>query len=370
MVGPPERGTRTVAQRAGLPYTTVRDWRRRFISRAEVLSTGARRAVVALGGVVPQAGRDAGGGRHRGAAGGLAGSTPACPRRRRQPMALRQRARRRSPPLHQHKSALVNELKAVFDASWACRRAARCATGRHQMAGDQQRDPEEARALFRYSVIAEAINPRLSPAERGRIARELAGRAWVSPEGTERSYQPHQHRPLARRLCQRRLGRPAPAAPHRQGQPPAPGRVAGRGGQAATGGAGPLGGPDRRHHRPGARGLPFRAHRARAPAPGSACPARRWRPPRPVRYGRFEAARPNEIWIGDVLHGPFVPWPRVPGSKRAKLFLLVDDYSRLLVHGRWVSEENTRAGQDVLRSAITRRGLPEVLYVDNGAPYS
>jgi hypothetical protein len=49
---------------------------------------------------------------------------------------------------------------------------------------------------------------------------------------------------------------------------------------------------------------------------------------------------------------------------------LVDDYSRLLVHGRWVTEENTRAGQDVLRSAISRRGLPEVLYVDNGAPYS
>jgi transposase InsO family protein len=47
------------------------------------------------------------------------------------------------------------------------------------------------------------------------------------------------------------------------------------------------------------------------------------------------------------------------------LFLLVDDYSRLLVHGRWVTEENTRAGQDVLRSAISRRGRPEILYVDN-----
>jgi putative transposase len=64
----------------------------------------------------------------------------------------------------------------------------------------------------------------------------------------------------------------------------------------------------------------------------SAAPAR--------AFGRFEAARPNEIWIGDVLHGPFVPCPRAPGSKRAKLFLLVDDYSRLLVHGRWVTEEN------------------------------
>jgi len=50
--------------------------------------------------------------------------------------------------------------------------------------------------------------------------------------------------------------------------------------------------------------------------------------------------------------------------------VLVDDHSRLLVHGRWVAEENTRAGQDVLRAAIVRRGLPEQLYVDNGAPYA
>ena len=50
--------------------------------------------------------------------------------------------------------------------------------------------------------------------------------------------------------------------------------------------------------------------------------------------------------------------------------MLVDDYSRLLVHGRWMTEENTRAGQDVLRSAIARRGLPEILHVDNGAPYA
>ena len=71
-----------------------------------------------------------------------------------------------------------------------------------------------------------------------------------------------------------------------------------------------------------------------------------------------------------MLVGPFVPHPRVAGSKRAKLFVLVDDYSRLLVHGRWMTEENTRAGQDVLRSAIARRGLPQILHVDNGAPYA
>src|SRR6266536_6605856 len=85
-------------------------------------------------------------------------------------------------------------------------------------------------------------------------------------------------------------------------------------------------------------------------------------------FGRYEAERPNQRWIGDVLVGPFVPHPRVAGSKRARLFLLVDDHSRLLVHGRWMAWENTRAGQDVLRAAIVRRGLPETLYVDNGAP--
>jgi putative transposase len=69
------------------------------------------------------------------------------------------------------------------------------------------------------------------------------------------------------------------------------------------------------------------------------------------------------------LHGPFVPHPRRAGSRRAKLFVLVDDHSRLLVHGRWMEEENARAGQDVLRAAVTRRGVPQHLYLDNGAPY-
>jgi hypothetical protein len=30
-----------------------------------------------------------------------------------------------------------------------------------------------------------------------------------------------------------------------------------------------------------------------------------------------------------------------------------------------VADQNTRAGQDVLRAAIQRRGVPERLYVDN-----
>jgi putative transposase len=90
----------------------------------------------------------------------------------------------------------------------------------------------------------------------------------------------------------------------------------------------------------------------------------------PKTYGRYEAARPNERWITDVLVGPWVPWPRTEGSARAQLFLIVDDHSRLLVDGRFFAHENARACQDLLRRAITRRGVPDVLYADNGAPFS
>jgi putative transposase len=55
---------------------------------------------------------------------------------------------------------------------------------------------------------------------------------------------------------------------------------------------------------------------------------------------------------------------------RARLFLIVDDHSRLLIDGRFFDRENARACQDLLRRAVTRRGLPEVFYCDNGAPFS
>ena len=90
----------------------------------------------------------------------------------------------------------------------------------------------------------------------------------------------------------------------------------------------------------------------------------------PKTYGRYEAGRPNERWISDVLVGPWVPFPKRDGSVRARLFLIVDDHSRLLVDGRFFAHENARACQDLLRRAVTRRGLPEVFYCDNGAPFS
>src|SRR5262249_57030968 len=69
-------------------------------------------------------------------------------------------------------------------------------------------------------------------------------------------------------------------------------------------------------------------------------------------------------WSADVWAGRGVPSPRRKSWVRARLSLIVDDHSRLLMDGRFYGQENARACQELLRRAVTRRGLPEVLYCD------
>jgi len=229
-------------------------------------------------------------------------------------------------------------------------------------------DPAEAVALFRFRVIAEATDERLTPAERGLLVRELAARLHELPDGSRREYS---RATLDRwiRACR---------ADGLDGLRPAPrsdigaARVAPELIEEACLLRREL--PARSaeqisrilHARHGVRVAPrtIRGHLRRRGLDRARLTAE------PKVYGRFEAERPNERWIGDVLVGPFVPHPRVAGSRRAYLFLLVDDHSRLLVHGRWMTEENTRAGQVVLRAAILRRGLPASIHLDNGAPFA
>jgi putative transposase len=229
-------------------------------------------------------------------------------------------------------------------------------------------DPAEAIALHRFSVIAEATNPRLSPAERGHLVRDLANRVHVLPDGSARTYTRCTLDRWIRAWRTKGLAGLRPATRSDAGLV-------------------------RRHAQLVAEAA---ALRRESPARSSAQIAailfarhgvavsertiRDWLQARGLTrtalqserasYGRFEASRPNEIWVGDVLVGPFVPHPRVAGSIRARLFLFLDDFSRLILHGVWVTHENARAGQHVLRAAIARRGIPEIVYLDNGAPFS
>src|SRR5438874_13522572 len=48
--------------------------------------------------------------------------------------------------------------------------------------------PAESVALGRYRIIADATNPRLSPAERGYLVRQVAAQVHLQPDGSQRQY--------------------------------------------------------------------------------------------------------------------------------------------------------------------------------------
>jgi putative transposase len=83
---------------------------------------------------------------------------------------------------------------------------------------------------------------------------------------------------------------------------------------------------------------------------------------------RFAFAQAGELWMSDVMHGPSV---RVQGRTKRKTYLIafIDDATRVIAHAAFAFSENTRAFLPVLKLAIEKRGLPQRLYVDNGANY-
>jgi putative transposase len=230
------------------------------------------------------------------------------------------------------------------------------------------REQVEQVALHRWGVIAEAANPGLSPAERGVLVRAIAARPHAHPDGGVRRY--------ARGTIDRWLR--AWRAEGLAGLRPCPradvGTVRAHPELFAEAAALRLELPTRSaaqiasilFHRHGIRVAErtVRAQLRRAGLHREALAAE------PKVFGRYEAEHPNDRWITDVLVGPFVPYPRLPASVRARLFLIVDDHSRLLVDGQFFAHENARACQELLRRAITRRGVPTVLYADNGAPFA
>jgi putative transposase len=222
-------------------------------------------------------------------------------------------------------------------------------------------------ALHRWAVIAEATSDRLEPSQRGVLVRTIATRAHTHPDGTVRHYS---RATLDRWIRARRRGGLEALRPVTRSDT---GAVRAHPELADEAAALRLELPSRSaaqiarilfaRHGIAVAERTVRAQLARRGLSAQALAAE------PKVFGRYEAAAANDRWITDVLVGPWVPHPKVDSSVRAKLFLIVDDHSRLLVHGRFFAQENARACQEALRAAIVRRGLPEVLYADNGAPF-
>lgn len=223
----------------------------------------------------------------------------------------------------------------------------------------RRRDRAEDVALFRYGLVREAADDKLSKAERGRLVRHLAATTHTGPDGTPvtvsrptldrwaRAYRRggfHALRPAPRRVeprtpagllmlaCDLRREDPSRTAAHIAAM------------LEASHDWSPSPRTLQRHF--AALGL------SRAALTGQN-----------VAFGRFEATRPNELWVGDALHGPVV------GGRKAVLFAFLDDHSRLVTGHRWTYSEDVLSAEAALRRGVLCRGIPETVYLDNGSSF-
>jgi transposase InsO family protein len=80
-----------------------------------------------------------------------------------------------------------------------------------------------------------------------------------------------------------------------------------------------------------------------------------------VRVGR------NTLWQSDIKYGPYLQALKNPKHKfRTYLLVIIDDATRLVVHGEFYADQKLPILEDGLRKAILRYGAPRSIYVDNG----
>ncbi|WP_230865329.1 DDE-type integrase/transposase/recombinase [Mycobacterium canetti] len=223
----------------------------------------------------------------------------------------------------------------------------------------KRRERAQAIGLFRYQLICPALDEGLSTKQRGRLVREIAGRTHTDPFGNQmcisretldrwmRRYRAGGFEalvPAPRRLAARTDAQVLElAASLKRENPTRTVAQVARILRTATGWA------------PSESTLLRHFHRLELMGPAAS--------ETPVVFGRFEAADPNELWVGDALHGPRV------GDRKTYLFAFLDDHSRLAVGYRFGFAEDTVRLAAALRPALTARGVPASIYVDNGSAF-
>lgn len=83
--------------------------------------------------------------------------------------------------------------------------------------------------------------------------------------------------------------------------------------------------------------------------------------PKKIHYA-FEKEHINELWQSDITDGIVIRG----NNRMTHLFAFIDDYSRIIPHGQFYYDEKLPRLEDCLKKAILKRGIPKVLYVDNG----
>jgi putative transposase len=223
----------------------------------------------------------------------------------------------------------------------------------------KRRERAQAIGLFRYQLICPALDAELSSKQRGKLVREIAGRTHVDPFGNQvrysretldrwiRGYRAGGFEalvPAPRRLATRTDAQVLElAASLKRENPTRTAAQVARILRTATGWAPSESTLLRHFHRLDLIG----ANAGEAPAV----------------FGRFEAADPNDLWVGDALHGPRV------GDRKTYLFAFLDDHSRLATGYRFGFAEDTVRLAAALKPALAARGVSASVYVDNGSAF-
>jgi transposase InsO family protein len=208
--------------------------------------------------------------------------------------------------------------------------------------------------LFRYQLICPALDPGLSTKARGRVVRAIAARTHTGPFGGEHRYCRDTLDRWIRRYRAGGLDALAPttrqpgsridttvlelAVALKRENPQRTAAQVARILRASSGWAPSESTLLRLFHR----------HDLMGPAAGG----------EPAVFGRFEAATPNERWVGDALHGPKI------AGRKTYLFAFIDDHSRLAVGYRFGFAEDTVRLAAALQPALAARGVPGSVYVD------
>lgn len=229
----------------------------------------------------------------------------------------------------------------------------------HDEVAARARGKAQQVALFRYQVICPALDPGLSTRARGRVVRQIAAGMHEHPISGAVSYSRESIDRWVR--AYRRGGFdalvPAISQPAPRTEPAVlemaaglkrenPGRTAAQVARilvASTGWS------------PSESTLLRLFHRRELMGPASGATGE--------VFGRFEAEAANERWAGDALHGPKV------AGRKAYLFAFIDDHSRLIPGYRFGFAEDTVRLSAAFNRALTARGVPQTLYVDNGSAY-
>lgn len=82
---------------------------------------------------------------------------------------------------------------------------------------------------------------------------------------------------------------------------------------------------------------------------------------------RFSYQGVNELWQADIMYGPYLKAGRT--KRQTYLVCFIDDASRLIPHAEFFLEQNFGAVRCAFKEAVLKRGVPKLLYTDNGKVY-